>query len=227
MDFTQVPDLQTSAELSGQDDIAVIEYVESRLRDLHTAIPGVVVSFNAAKQTATVQPSIKRVFVIKNPGQNAVVSQVNLPLCLDVPIQFPGGGGFFLTFPVAAGDECLLQFSERAIDFWYQNGGQQLPSDYRLHGLSDAIATVGLNSQPHVIPSFNSAACELRTRDGNTFVRIEAGQITIKGNLVLQGNLTQTGNQTISGDIVASGTSLHTHKHGGVQAGGSQTGVPV
>lgn len=227
MDFTQVPDLQLDAELSGREDTAVIEYIESRLRDLHTAIPGTIVSFNAVKQTATVQPSIKRIFVLKNPGQSAVVSQVNLPLCVDVPVQFPGGGGFFLTFPVMPGDGCLLQFSERAIDFWYQNGGQQLPSEYRLHDLSDAIATVGLNSQPNVIPTFNGSACELRTRDGNTFVRVESGTITIQGNLVLNGSLTQTGSQAVSGDVVASGTSLHTHKHSGVSTGSSDTGEPV
>lgn len=227
MDFTQLPDILIAAELSGDHDTAVMEYVEVRLRDLHTAIPGTIVSFNAVKQTATVQPSIKSVFVLKNPGRSAVVSQVNLPLCVDVPVQFPGGGGFFLTFPVMPGDGCLLQFSERAIDFWYQNGGQQLPSEYRLHDLSDAIATVGLNSQPNVIPNFNASACELRTRDGNTFVRVESGTITIQGNLVLNGSLTQTGSQAVSGDVVASGTSLHTHKHGGVSTGSSDTGEPV
>ena len=29
---------------------------------------------------------------------------------------FPGGGGFALTFPVAAGDECLVVFASRCID---------------------------------------------------------------------------------------------------------------
>jgi hypothetical protein len=221
MDFSQVPDLQIDAEISGDINVAIAEHIETRLRDLHSCMPGRIVSFNSAKQTAVVQPCIKSIFVTKKPGQNAVVSQLNLPLCVDVPIQFPGGGGFFLTFPVMAGDECLLQFSERAIEFWFQNGGIQLPSDYRLHDLSDAIATVGLNSQPNSIPNFNAAACELRTRDGNTYVRVEAGQVTIKGNLIV------TGTVVASGNVTGQGTSLHTHIHSGVQTGGSDTGVPV
>lgn len=221
MDFTQVPGLQIDAQLSGDHDVAIVEYIETRLRDLHTMMPGVIVSFNAAKQTATVQPSIKSVFAITNDGHKAVVSVVNLPLCLDVPVSFPGGGGFCLTFPIMPGDECELRFSERAIDFWYQNAGQQLPSEYRLHDLSDAIAQVGLNSQPNKISNFNASACELRTRDGNTYIRIEPGQVTVKGNLIVTGSVTATL------DVTGQGTSLHTHKHGGVTTGSGQTGIPV
>lgn len=233
MDYSQVPDLQLDAELTGREDSATQEAIETRLRDLHTALPGTIVSFDPVKQTAVVQPAIKRIFVTKNPGQDAAVTQVAIPPCVDVPVQFPSGGGFVLTFPVAAGDGCLLQFSERAIDFWFQNGGVQLPSEYRLHNLSDAIATVGLNSQPNAIPDFNASACELRTRDGATFIRIEAGQITIQGNLILNGDLVQTGDQDVTGaittsaDVVAHGISLDTHKHTGVQVGSGRTGGPV
>jgi len=191
MDYTKADALQSDAQLSGSMDDAVIEYIESRLRDLHTSIPGVIVSFNAAKQTATVQPAIKRIFIEQGP--------VNLPICTDVPVKFPGGGGFFLTFPVKAGDECELKFSERAIDFWYQNGAVQLPSEYRMHDLSDAIADVGLNSQPNVIPNFNATACELRTRDGATLVRVDAGIVTVIGLTInLNGG---TGGVNITGDV--------------------------
>ena len=131
------------------------------------------------------------------------------------------GGGFFLTFPVAAGDECLLVFSERAINFWYQNGGQQLPSKYRLHHLSDAIAFVGLTSQPNVLASFNTSACQLRTRDGNTYIQIAAGTITIKGNLQVNGSITATG------DVTGESISLHSHVHSGVATGSADTGEPV
>jgi hypothetical protein len=221
MDFSQVPDVQLDAELSGGQDVAVIEYIETRLRDLHTSMPGVVVSFSAAKQTAVVQPAIKRIFVVRNPGGTPTISQVNLPLCVDVPVKFPGGGGFFLTFPVQAGDECILHFSERAIDFWFQNGGQQLPSEYRLHDFSDAIADVGLTSQPNVLADFNASACQLRTRDGSTFLQIAAGTITIQGNLVVTGGITATE------DVVGEGISLRSHVHSGVTTGSGDSGEPV
>jgi phage baseplate assembly protein gpV len=41
------------------------------------------------------------------------------------------------------------------------------------------------------------------------------------------GTWTHTGTITSSGDVTGAGTSLHTHKHGGVQTGGGQTGTPV
>lgn len=228
MDFSQVPVQQQNAEFSGDQDNAIIEYIETRLRDLHTSIPGVIVSFNAAKQTAVVQPALKTIFVIKDPGQNAVVSPLNLPVCVDVPVEFPGGGGFFLTFPVAAGDECTLKFSERAIDFWYQNGGQQLPSEYRLHDLSDAIATVGINSQPNVLADFSTSACQLRTRDGVTLIQIVDGAVTIKAATVtVQGNLVVTGSIAATNDVTGESIDLHSHVHSGVQSGSSDTGPPV
>ncbi|MFW8450019.1 Gp138 family membrane-puncturing spike protein, partial [Klebsiella pneumoniae] len=64
---------------------------------------------------------------------------VNLPLLVDVPVVFPRGGGCTLTFPVKPGDECLVIFADRCIDFWWQSGGIQEPVDERMHDLSDAF----------------------------------------------------------------------------------------
>lgn len=149
-------DTQRDEQLAATPEAAFEAQIEGRLKQLHTMLPGIVQSFNPATQTASVQPAIKRIFT----EQGAV----NLPLCVDVPVEFPGGGDFFLTFPVKAGDECILVFSERCIDNWFQQGGTQEPAEYRLHDLSDAVALVGLNSQPKNIPSFNSTDVELRDR---------------------------------------------------------------
>lgn len=211
------PKLQNSlyndAQLAGTVDQQHASQIDGRLKDLHTCLPGIIVAFDAEKQTAVVQPAIKRIFT--------ALGAVNLPLCVDVPVAFPGGGDFFLTFPVASGDECILFFSERSIDYWYQNGGTQSPSEYRLHDLSDGIAIVGLNSQPHRLADVQSTGAELRTRDRSIFIRLESGGIYIQGDVTLTGNLSASGN------VISVGTNLHTHKHGGVQGGSSQTGTPV
>jgi hypothetical protein len=49
-----------------------------------------------------------------------------LPILINVPVQFPRGGCFLLTFPVTKGDECLIMFAERDAK--------------RFHSLSDATA---------------------------------------------------------------------------------------
>jgi hypothetical protein len=85
---------------------------------------------------------------------------------VDVPVIFPRGGGCTLTFPVKAGDECLLIFADRCIDFWWQNGGVQKPVDLRMHDLSDAFAIVGPQSQAHKISGISTSAAQLRTDDG-------------------------------------------------------------
>ena len=45
--------------------------------------------------------------------------------------------------------------------------------------------------------------------------------------IAINGNVTVTGTITATGDITGNGTSLHTHKHGGVQTGGGTTGSPI
>ncbi|SFC75820.1 phage baseplate assembly protein V [Pseudomonas citronellolis] len=67
--------------------------------------------------------------------------------------------------------------------------------------------------------------------DGTTLL-ISTGGIHLAGDLTLDGDLIQTGSQTVTGkvtvtqDVVAAGISLVQHKHGGVQQGGGQTGLP-
>jgi hypothetical protein len=140
-------------------ETAMSEIVENRLKHVHTSMPGIIRSFNATLQTATVQPAIRRLFLDEK-------GWVALPQCVDVPVQFPGWGDSVMTFPVNPGDECLLSFSERAIDFWWDKGGVQLPAELRMHDLSDAFALMGFSSKGRAIPAFNTDAVEIRRRDG-------------------------------------------------------------
>ncbi|HVT06739.1 MAG TPA: Gp138 family membrane-puncturing spike protein [Polyangia bacterium] len=100
-----------------------------------------------------------------------------------MPVYFPAGGGFVLTLPVAQGDECLVVFSERAIDNWFAHGGIQGPSEFRLHDYSDGFAFVGFASKPNAIPVVATDAVELRTRDGTTVFRLEAGTAYVGGKV--------------------------------------------
>lgn len=190
-------DLRDQAQKAGNPDTAFAEHIQSALKDLHTCLPGIIASYNPATQTASVQPAIKRVFSEKGA--------VALPVCVDVPVAFPGGGDFYLTFPVKAGDDCILFFSERCIDFWHANGGVQLPAEYRLHDLSDAFAQVGVNSQPRKLSSVQTDGAELRTRDRSTYIKLTNGTIYIKGNIVHEGNNTQTGNMNRTGTSMTTG----------------------
>ena len=207
-DGKQIGKVQRDQQLTATQEEAHAAQIEGRLKDLHTCLPGIIASFDPNTQTASVQPAIQRIFTEKGA--------VNLPLCVDVPVAFPGGGDFFLTFPVKPGDECILLFSERAIDLWHVYGGTRPPAEYRMHDLSDGLAIVGLNSQPRKIPGFNAEDTELRSRDGETHITMKPdgtiknvnaagsteltpdGRFIIKapGGIILDGNTTLKGNMT-------------------------------
>lgn len=116
--------------------------INNTLMNLHTAMPAIVVSFNSEERTISAQPAIQRVFT----DGDGISGPQNLPVCVDVPVMFLGGGGFDITYPINEGDECLLIFAERCIDSWFSTGQPAPPDDYRQHDLSDAFALVGVRS---------------------------------------------------------------------------------
>ena len=135
---------------------------------LWTALPGIIQSFNAAAQTVSVQPALKA--KLRRPDGGVV--SVTLPLLVDVPVVFTGGGGFTLTFPIAAGDEALVVFADRCIDAWWQSGGVQEPVEPRMHDLSDGFALVGVRSQARALPAVSIENVQLRSDTGEDYVEI-------------------------------------------------------
>ena len=91
---------------------------------LHCALPGTVVSFDAEKQTAEIQPAVK-------------LGSMAYPILSDVPVFMP------VPFDVSPGDACLVIFSDIDIDAWFETGEAEEPRSCRKHSLSDGFAFVG------------------------------------------------------------------------------------
>jgi len=191
---------------------------------LRVSLPGIVQSFDPATCTCTVQPAIAG----QGVDAKGQIQSAPLPLLTDVPVIFPRGGGCTITFPVKAGDECLVIFSDRCIDFWWQNGGVQEPVDPRQHDLSDAFAIVGPQSQAQKISGISTTSVQVRTDDGSSFIELmHGGNVNITTPLLtVNGNVQVNGTVTSTGDQVAKGISQTGHVHSGVQSGSSQTGGP-
>lgn len=236
--------ISTQSQIGGEQQSAqaIADSVSTQMR---VAMPGIIQSFDPAAVTCTVLVALRGVV-----GDD---SRELKPL-VDVPVVFPRGGGCTLTFPVKAGDECLLIFADRCIDFWWQSGGVQETVDPRQHDLSDAFAIVGPMSQAQKISGISTSAAQLRTDDGAAFVEVAAGgnialqtegtltakaqggttitspTITLNGNVTINGNLSQGmgdsgGTATILGPI----TVTNDVKAGGKSLmththGGVQTG---
>ncbi|HEN3645334.1 TPA: Gp138 family membrane-puncturing spike protein [Yersinia enterocolitica] len=149
--------------------------VSSQLR---VSMPGIVQSFDADSVTCDIQIGIK--------GESGGES-TNLSVLTSVPVIFPRGGGVIMTFPIKSGDECLLVFGDRCIDFWHQSGDIQETVDERQHDLSDAFAIIGPQSQAKKISGISTSAAQFRSDDGSTY--FEINPTTKKIKIVAPGGL--------------------------------------
>ena len=205
--------------LAGGEQQAMKALADSIFSSLRVSLPGIIESFNPESCTCTVQPALR--------GQVADAqgnySSSALPLLVDVPVIFPRGGGCTITFPIMDGDECLVVFSDRCIDFWWQNGGVQETVDPRMHDLSDAFAIVGPQSQAQKISAISTTAVELRSDDSDTKISLNPSTGKITGTA--PGGFDLNGLQILpDGRLqLVDGTIVDKHTHGGVQRGGSNT----
>jgi hypothetical protein len=110
--------------------------IRNRLAEVHTAAPGIIISYDFKTQKASVRPSINRKYKDGRVERYPVIN--------NVPVIFPRSGGASMTFPVNPNDTVLLVFAARSIDDWAQRGGYVDQSDTRKHSLNDAIAIPGL-----------------------------------------------------------------------------------
>ena len=101
---------------------------------LHCALPGTVESFDPSTQTASVRPALRK-------------GSFLLPALHDIPVFFPGSRISGITWPVSAGDECLLVFADCDLDRWFESGEENEADSGRQHDLSDAFAFVGFRSR--------------------------------------------------------------------------------
>jgi hypothetical protein len=205
-------------------------HLDGRQAQIHTTMPGIIVSYDPGKMTAVVQPAIQ--------AMHRQLDQTKVPTNIheihDVPVHFPGGGGYTLTFPVKPGDECLIHFSERSIDNWHQQGGTQAPSDARMHDINDAIVTVGLRSQKRPLGAAGAFAVsrgghgdnvQLRADGGASFIELSSGG---KVRIVAPGGveIVAPDVKVVGGDVHADTISLKHHKHKDTQPGGGESGEP-
>lgn len=152
--------------------VALSVMLDSMQASLWTALPGVVSSVDLVRMTVEVQPTIQG----RQVDQQGNFQFVTLPVLPDVPICFPCGGNYMLTFPVKPGDECLVVFASRAIDNWWQQGEVQTPHEPRMHDLSDGFAIIGPRSQPNVISNISATTTQLRNLNGQNYVEVDDAQ---------------------------------------------------
>lgn len=137
-------------------------------------IPGEIVSFDPAKQTATIKPLYKPKFNGK---------PVDMPNLLEIPVRFTRAGNGGITFPIAPGDKVTLRPQMRSSEN-YHSDGDGSASDARSFNLSDMEAFLdGGESASDPIPNFDPDNVHVRfDPDGNFGIRgSKEGKVAIEG----------------------------------------------
>ncbi len=150
--------------------------IDDALGELHVGMPARVESYSTTTQKCSVQPLIWRVYETEDGDRAAE----RLPVITDVPVCFPGAGGWRLTFPISRGDTVWLEFASASLALWLQRGGEVDPEDPRRHVLSDAVAFPGVRDFAHALSGVSSSSMVLG--DGSTQIEITAdGAVQLGG----------------------------------------------
>jgi hypothetical protein len=153
--------------------------LDSRQRNVHTALPGTVVTYDAATQTASIDLLIE--IAIPSRSKGHVYEQI--PTLHGVPIGHPRGGGYVMHFPLVAGDHVWVMFSERSLDEVIKNGRRSQPRDLRMHNLSFAYAIPASSpAQRDALENMPGDALVIgREDDDECQIRISADGIVLSG----------------------------------------------
>lgn len=159
---------------------------------------GTIVSFDPAIPSASVRINAQALVYNQpqplNAGLQTTPQIVDYPVLTDVPVFVPSGGGGRMTFPVAAGDTCLLLFNDRDIDNWFQSGAAMPPNSPRMHSLSDGLAIVGFHGRANPIPDYSVTDLEIILAGGRVAIRSD-------GSVELSSVLGGTVELTAAGDV--------------------------
>lgn len=198
-------DAANEGSLPGQLDAALKSFF---LNQFEGMLPATVVSYNDQTNRAVIKP-----LVMLGTTSGAKVSRAKVS---GIPVYRFGGGGFFMRFPIKAGDFGWIKANDRDISLVFQRGGlEDWPNTERMHKFSDAMFFPDTFKQ-WVVSGDNADKAVWQTMDGETCISLGSGEIKHK-----------VGGVSIA--VSASGISLvsppGTLTHNGINIGDTHTHV--
>lgn len=186
---------------SGKNDFSASmrKYIRDFVREnLDNTIPAQIISYDPNSNRATVQPLIAILDQAGNKIQRAPIS--------NILVHRPGGNGFFISFPVKAGDFGWLHATDRDYSLMMQSEKTEAPNTERFHSFSDGMFF------PDTLSGWaNNVSGDdlsIRNKAGNTSLGMTSGGMNISAaNTTWTGNTAQTGNLAVTGKVSATGTA--------------------
>ncbi len=195
------------------DHELLLTAIRGQVAQVNTCLPGKIVSYDQATQTASVALAV--MFRRRDPTTDAIVAY-EPPIITGAPVAFPSAGAFSITWPLAAGDACLVHFASRSLDEWASVVADvHEPQDLRRFDLSDAIVEPALRSPASPIPAagYASGAMVLRATE------VRLGSSAASGYVALA--------SAVATELQALWTAIQAHVHPGVTVGAGVTGTTV
>jgi hypothetical protein len=112
--------------------------IESRLVDVQISMPGIVDSYDAATQRATVIPALRRPIYTVDDDLDAE----EIPPLVNVPVRFDRSSKFSTHYRLQKGDFVHLVFQTYSPAEWRATGQLATPGEIRPHGFH-AVAYPG------------------------------------------------------------------------------------
>ncbi len=142
----------------------ILAAVKAGLAQVHTQLPGIVKSYDAATKTASVEPAV----FTENP-------RAPIP---GVPVKFPSGGGYRLVWPLQAGDEVTLHFYELDPTRFRVTGEAGKAQVKRRHG-QFCFATPGDESVPGLADINAGDDARFGRSDGSVDIVVTPSQVLL------------------------------------------------
>lgn len=126
--------------MSAEDDFvqSLETFFQARLEDVHTMLPGRIVSYDSVTRLATVKPSVSM--------RSLHGDILDIPPIDSVPVVWPGSSDFSVSGELRNGDGVVLYFAESGLGGWLRGSEDAEADDETRFSLHDAIAVPGLNA---------------------------------------------------------------------------------
>lgn len=199
-------DAADDGSLSGQLGAALKAFF---LNQFEGMLPATVVSYNDQTNRAVIKP-----LVMLGTTSGAKVSRAQVS---GIPVYRFGGGGFFMRFPIKAGDFGWIKANDRDISLVFQRGGlEDWPNTARMHNFSDAMFFPDTFKQ-WVISGENADKAVWQTMDGETCISLGAGEIKHKvGAVSITASASGIALVSPPGTLTHNGINIgDTHTHSG------------
>jgi len=162
--------------------------VSSGLGNVYTALPGRIITYNPAQQSATVLPGVQ----VENKASGEMEP---LPVIGGVPVLFPSGGSFRMVWPLVSDDIVTLFFCSSSIeDFLFSTTPDNTTTSKRRHGLSDAVAIPALRPFSSPLIPVDATALELGS-DLAQIAFVPAGRVKLGSSLAIDPIALSTANE--------------------------------